>query len=144
MAWTVKAEELLADRIYQPIKFHRNLSLRAIKTQVVIYNNPSFTNILMELYSSKNKTLIKQSSSLTKAQVHTLSNAIAEIYFEFDDISVKDLETYYVSLLVSGYSGTSTSHIAWVRSFPDPIYTTNVTVNETAPMKLGVIGCELL
>jgi hypothetical protein len=54
--------------------------------------------------------------------------------------------TYHFVPWISGYTGDSSAHIAWVKAFPDPTYETGLTVNQikiaTLPYKIAFIGDE--
>lgn len=159
MAWTVWADnfetgELSNTNKFQSIKFKGNYLLKAIRTWVLIYNDPVFTNLNMKIYSNdvvlgKNtpKNLITTSVDVrTKAEVHTLANGVKEIYFTFNDFPVQSETIYNLVINGSGYVPTLNSYLGWVKSWPDPVYQDGYTPTfETllvAPYQVYAVGSE--
>lgn len=157
MGWRVFGERLdTADmtppyRVFQPLTFNSTMRLKAIRTWFSIYNNPTFTDISLKLYTYRNSApdiLISTSSnSVAKASVHTLSNGMKEVGFYWTNpLAFHSGEQVAVVPVLSGYTGTSSSHVAWVRGYPDGIYKTNVSqvwANLlTRPFSLYLIGKE--
>jgi len=160
MAWEVWGNPYLTGELsnttrHQPVIFHDDIVLRACRTWVVIYNNPVFTNLQMKIYSSElvggsqvpKKLLHTSSNSPTKAEIITLSNGVKEIYFDFDFPVFSANDTYHFVLSGTGYTGTTDSHIAWQKAFPDPVNRTGLTLSANdigiAPFQLYFIGSEL-
>lgn len=138
--------------IFQPVVFNDDYILRASRTWIVVYNDPTFTSLNMKIYSNSSanapKKLLATSTNVQlKADIHTEDNAIKEIWFEFDYFPVQANETYNFVLNASGYTGSDTSHLAWMKGFPDPILTVpgglSYTSKSKAPFQLYFIGSEL-
>jgi hypothetical protein len=158
MAWRVFGERFdTADfsgtpRVFQPVTFHRELELKAIRTWLIYYNSPTFTNLSLRIYSdiggSLGQLIATANTVWTGTQISSLANACKEVYFEFTNApSFKAEDDYNISLWATGYTGDDTAHLAWVRSVPDPVNPLNVTVSlekaAVLPFKLGFIGREL-
>lgn len=154
--WRVWAERLeTADfvgvpRMFQTVKFHKNIILKGMRTWVIVYNNPNFTNLEMRIYANhggvQGKLLYTSSNVITKAQMITLANGVKEIFFDFDTLPIfKDEDTYLFTLMANGYTGDATSHIAWMRAYPDPVYRTGLSALHptSVPMAMYFIGSEL-
>lgn len=162
MTWRVWGTQLetsdLTDvNIYQTVQFNKNIVLRGIRLWIVNYNDPTYTSLNLKLYSgttgsvltSTPKNLIATSLNvITKAEVSTLANAHKEIWFEFQDIALNKDSIFHFVLNGAGYTANwPTSGLAFRRSFPDPIYTKNVTSEWThiarMPYMFTFIGAEI-
>lgn len=138
----------------QPVIFNKDVVLLAVRTWIIVYNDPTFTSLNMKIYSDRagvqGQLLHTSDNSFTKAEILTEDNGVREIYFEFNaptGATLKGTDTYRFSLDGSGYVGTTGSHIAWRTAFPDPVYDTNIT-NDTSqllvfPAALTFVGAEL-
>ena len=156
MAWTVDADgyETSAD-LTNGVKtirarMNKGTILRFARTWVVFYNDPDLTNITMKIYydesGSKGDLLYSSITTLTKAQIITLQNGIKEVYFEFDDV-VLDANNYYHFVLTGVSSGfSSSSHLAWKKSYPYPVYTSGFAQSFRNrlifPYTLSLVGAE--
>lgn len=157
MGWLVFADnwetgELTNTNKFQTLQFGDDIILRAIRTWIVVINDPVFTSLNMKLYSNElisgdntPKQLIATSTnSLTKAEIHTLANGVKEIYFEFNYIPVNGSTLYNLVINGAGYTPTENSSLAWMKAFPDPVYSGGYTPTmETlpyAPYQLYAIG----
>ena len=140
--------DMTSTRVYQKATPSVNMELTGCRTQIIIYNNPSFTSLNMKIYSNRSGApagLISTSTNAPlKAEIHTLSHALKEIYFDFSDVVFKADETYHFVLNATGYTGTTSSHIAWKHSYPDPAYQTNVDMSVegayVSPFDLTLFG----
>lgn len=131
MGWTLWADSYSTSEITDNSKsvavtFGDDGVFRACRTWIIIYNDPTFTSLSMKIYSnnssgSPRKLLATSTNVQLKADVHTLPNAPKEIWFEFDYFPVQANEIYHFVLTGSGYTGSSSSHIAWVKGYPDPV-----------------------
>lgn len=138
-------------RVFQKFKPSNNMILQGVTTQIIIYNNPTFTSINMKLYANRSGSpaglIATSTNSLLKAEIHTQAHAWKNVYFDFADFVLKADDTYHLVLSGSGYTGTASSHIAWKHSFPDPAYQTNVDMSLEAlaisPFDLTIHGAIL-
>jgi hypothetical protein len=136
--------------ITQTFSFSKNTIIRAVRVFVLVYNDPAFTSISAKIYSVRGSGAVKDvaasTNSFTKAQVTTLAHAHKEIYFTFPSVSILADSDYKIGLIISGYTGTQSSHLAWAMSWPDPIYRTGLTINQAKagvmPLSLSFIGSE--
>lgn len=137
---------------YQKAVFSETMALIAVRSRFVVYNNPTMTTLSMRIYSSVSNApsalLHTFDTTWTKAQMTAYDHGAREVYFEFTQPRhLVAGDTYFFVPWISGYTGNDTSHIAWVKSYPDPFYTTGVT-NEgvkaaTMPYSIGFIGGAL-
>lgn len=157
MAWTVYGTPLMtadatAATYYQrivPTDF--DVILTAVRTYIVVLNNPTYTSLNMKLYSNASgvpRSIIATSTnSQLKADISTLDNAIKEIYFEFDSVVLKKNTVYHLVLNAAGYTGDDSSHVAWKQSFPDPAYQSNVDMSfeglVVSPYDVTLYGAKL-
>lgn len=156
MSWHVFADPIETavngtTEIHQPLVFHSNVSILACRAWVVWYNDPTFDDICMKIYSDNDGDpgyLLHTSSVITKDYFVDDLYGVKEIPFEFSDKPVfKAEDTYHFVLLLSNYTGDSSSHLAWKRTFPDPPYRTGLDLTYEAlltyPYDLTFIGCIL-
>lgn len=137
---------------YQSLKPTDSIALKAIRSRFVIYNSPTFTTLSMRVYSGVSSApgalLHTFDTTWTKAQITSYANAAMEIYFEFTNPRhFHSGDTYYFVPWITGYTGDENSHVGWIKAFPDPAYTTGLTVNPTTiaalPYNIGIIGATL-
>lgn len=165
MGWKIWATEWTTTgqmedaSIFQPILFPRNVILRATRTWIVAYNDPVFTSLSMKIYSNQvvsgintPKKLLHTSTDVrTKAEIFTLPNAAKEIYFNFDDVPLREGDTYNFVINAVGYVPVNfpdpdASLLAWRKGYPDPIYTASfkaaLDIVERAPFSILFIGAD--
>lgn len=164
MAWTVWADdwetgELANTNKFQTVRVNTDITLRAVRTWVVIINDPVFTDLSMDIYSNEERSgdntpvqLLHSSTSpstgladvRTKSEIHTLEHGVKEIYFEFNDVPLQGDTWYNFVMQGTGYVPTASSYLAWMKAFPDPVYSNNFTpALETlpfAPYQMYLIG----
>lgn len=154
--WTQYGSPLSTDEAQNRSRYLRfkpaenNLVLLAMRTWVILYNPPSFTNLRAKLYSDRNglpSGLIATSSNAwTKAEMLTTYNyGTKEIYFEFDPKITLHKNVYYHFVLnCDNYTYSDESHIAWRIGWPDPIYGTATSNNLLySPYIFSLIGADL-
>ena len=136
------SSDLTDATLYQPMKFGYNVALKAVRSWVVVFNDPPFTALNMKVYANDenaasptpSKLLYTSSNTWTKANVHTSDHACKELYFQFDDICLRRNTWYHFVINGTGYTGSTSSFLAWKNSYPDPIYPEGVTLSKE---KLG-------
>lgn len=160
MAWKVWADpfetsDLTTTNRFQPVTFGTDLILRAVRTWVIVYNDPAFTYLNMKIYSNEvvggnntpKKLLATSSNTQLKANVHTLANGVKEIWFEFDYPVFNGSDIFNFVINGTGYTYADASHLAWMKAFPNPVYSGGYTpAIETlpyAPYELYFIGAQL-
>lgn len=144
------AGELANTAIYQAIRMNDNAILKAVRVQVVIYNDPTFTDLNCKIYADHSGVvgglLATSTDSRTKAELTTLDNAWKETYFNFNDVNLQKDTWYNIVINGTGYSGAdATNHVAWVHAYPDPILTGYTAARETinqAPFYIVPIWSE--
>ena len=153
MTWTVWGDkfetgELSNTNMYCKIKFNQNLVLKGVRTWIILYNNPTFTDLNLKLYSNednKPKSLLYTSTNVQKKEdIITEHNGAKEIYFDFNDVPLNGNDTYHFVMNGTGYVYSNDSHLAWMKAFPDPVYAAGYTPTFenmlNAPYQLYVIG----
>lgn len=137
MAWTMfglaydVAGDLTDNSIYQPMMVTRDLSLVAIRTQIIFVDNPVFTDLSMKIYSDDDgalgKLLETSSDVRTKAELFTDNSAWVSTYFSFSNFNMKAGDTYNLVLTGTGYAPAGDSHLAWRIGERDLVYRTGFT-----------------
>lgn len=149
MGWRVFAERLETTdldgsqftRVNQKVTIDINTLLVCVRTWLVVYNNPTFTSIKMHVYSDTGTgpgTRLYTSESVPKAFITTYANGAREVPFAFyapNGVWLQADQSYYLALEAVGYTGSTSSHLAWKKAWPDPVYSTGV---DLALIKLGV------
>lgn len=157
MAYTNWAEQLFTSHFsgspvfFQPVRFNRDLILHGVRSTVNFYNNPTLTSLEMRVYTYKSQTprqLIVTSSVQLKSACITEANGARDIPFFFSPRhSFIGGDWYAFVLWANGYTGDETSHIAWMKDFPDPVNPTGLTLGMEdiagAPFRLSFIGANL-
>jgi hypothetical protein len=157
MGWKVYGERLLtADltsnlRVYQRVNFNSDIILKACRVWLIAYNDPSFTSLTMDIYSisgtTPKKLLHSSTNSVLKADMLTDTNGVKEIFFNFNSPTFKGVDTFGFVLRATGYTGTTSTHLAWKKAWPDPVYRLNVPVGlhvvGKSPYDIYFIGDEL-
>lgn len=155
MSWTVYGDQFSTAAMTdtsQPLRFKstENVALKAIRTWLIFYNSSAFSDLTIKLYADRGSSpagLIASSITLKQpADLFTLSYAAVETWFEFSDVTLRK-DTYY-NLVVncSGYTFSTSSLIAWMKAFPDPIYEDRTPTFEElqiAPYLFSVVSDEL-
>jgi hypothetical protein len=158
MSWRVWGEQLYTADFSgslpvrsMPVVFDRDISLKAVRTWVVTYGSPVFTQLQLRLYSNQNAAPAQLIATFDKvwtlAEIQTgLSSALKEIYFDVaKPLSLKEGDTYHLALWATGYTGTENSHIGWVAAWPKPPntgFTATIENLAIAPYAASFIGVE--
>ncbi len=154
MSWSLFGERLDSvdmvgtPRVHQPFVLNKNMNIKAFRTWVIVYNSPVFTELFLDVWSNENRLPVRRlwrsDKSWTLQQITATDGyAAKEIYFDFDlPISLR-ADEYHLALCATGYTGNSTSHLAWVRGIPDPNNATDISlltkwVHKT-PFYVGVV-----
>jgi hypothetical protein len=107
-------------------KLESNSIIKYIRTRIILYNDPIFTNITAKISYDNNGSigsLYKNSiTTWAKSQILTLDNGCNELYFEFEDIVLDKNNKYHFQILGTGANFSDSSHIAWKTSYPFPVY----------------------
>jgi hypothetical protein len=143
--------ELTGTISYQPIIGNSNIHLRAVKILVMIYGNPTISQLTAKIYSDRIgvpfKELHQSTTFYEKSQITTENNGLKEIFFEFNDVSIQANTKYHVVFQANGYNGTDASHMALMTYFPDPAYIDGFTNNQTKlsvmPIHIVLIGAKV-
>lgn len=156
MAWRVFAEQMFtADYSGSPTHSAKavmdyDLALKAVRTWVVMFNSPVFTQLQMRIYSNSGGYPLDLLHTFTKtwtlAEITSQPYAVREIYFDTTNaFPLIGGETYHFVLWATGYTGTASSHIGWVRTLDDPPYpgfTPEMTDLGIAPFRITYIGAK--
>lgn len=128
-----------------------DIVLRGTRTWFVMFNSPVFTQLRMRLYESQGsgagKLIATSTNFFIPADLQTDAYALKGVYFDWADIALKGTNTYYFLPYATGYTGNDSTHIAWVKAFPDPEYRTGFSLTyeemHARPYRLAVIGADL-
>lgn len=132
--------ELSDTTYYQTIRPKSDMILKAVRTWIIFYDNPTVTSFNMKIYSNTvdgpeennpSKLLHTSTNTLSKADIITENNGYREVYFEFANVNLQSLTYYNFVLNATGYSPSGDSHVAWRQGFPDPVYATGLTIATT-------------
>lgn len=136
--------------VYQRFQVPKKYLLLSVKTWMIFYNNPTFSGLWIELWSDlggKPGQLLKSSKVRLKSELLTKANGFLEIPFDFSaplGVTLQASDWYHLVINASGYTGDASSHISWMKAFPDPIYDTGYTPTfenlSIAPYQLSMIG----
>lgn len=136
-----------------PFKFSEHTVVKAVRTWVISYNDPTFTSLVGKIYSvrgaSKAASLLVATSSNTqiKAEIVSTQHSLTEVYFEFDEpIQVEKNTWRCFSIQGSDYTYSLASHLAWVKAWPKSVHRDDQ--DEVfpdfvlAPYQVHLIGCK--
>lgn len=134
--------------VYQKITLSGDILLKSIHTGIILYNDPAFTSIAAQVWSNRGSApmkLIATSSSIVKSRILTTEDhCLKYIGFQFSNHIPLKADSYHIALLINGYTGNDSSHIAWKNSYPNPQYDTGLTVEtknaDNSPFDLVLIG----
>ena len=158
MVWSVYARPLESGDLnstnqFQPLIMPSDTVVRAFRTWIVYYGDPTFTNLKMKIYANDTAddtptvVIATSTNSYNLADIkETYSYGIKEIYFQFSDVALKGADKYHLVLAADTYSPTTdVSYLSWRVAWPDPVYDKNFTVSGTnfltAPFSItGVVG----
>ena len=132
MTYKVWAVDFTSDDMTGISKFvtfkpNENITVRALRTNFIVYNDPVFTSLNAKIYSvgpdNVPVELIYSSTDVrTKAEIHTLPNGDKSTYFTFNDVLIQANTYYNLVINGTGYIPTTNSYLAWRLAFPDPVY----------------------
>lgn len=132
MVWSVYADPLVSlpdPAVFCPLTIGRDIELWSIRTWVVFFNQPTFTEVKLGVYSDLDgkpgQLLFESTSSQTLDSVQSpASNSSAkEIFFSFaQNPHLKSSGFYHICLTGSGYVFNEASFIAHKKAWPDPCY----------------------
>lgn len=139
--------------------------LRGSQDWIIFYNDPTFTQLSMNIYSDRDGSpgaLLKTSSKTwteaeiiaagvqldTGAAFTDLRNGVVKLYWDWDDFPLRGGADYHLVLQATGYTGTASSHIAWRKGWPDPVYidgpeTSIISHAKDPKMLAGFIGSKV-
>lgn len=140
MGWRVwgtdfESGELASTAKFQTFRPNADILLRYVRTWFIFINDPIFTDLSVKLYSNEVRSgdntpveLLASTDARTKSELITLENGVKETGFEFSSVIPLQANTYYnIVINGTGYIPTASSYIAWMKAFPDPVYSTDYT-----------------
>jgi hypothetical protein len=122
--------------------------LHVIRTWVTWTGAPVVSNLQMRVYADRSgspSALLWTSQPLPRASFVDNMHGAKEVPLVFSPKPwLKQGVKYHLALWPNGYTGTESSHLAWMRAFPDPAYTSGMSVNgaklATLPFAVAFIG----
>jgi hypothetical protein len=148
----IATAEMSTAQVYERVKIPAltNMLIRGVNIGLVVYNNPAFTSLHLDLYDDDSGVpgkKIAQSNSFSKAQIHSLPHAYKVVGFTFMDVAVRGGTYVHFALGAVGYVGDDTSHLAWRNSYPDPQFITGVALDaahaDNHPLEIALVGAEI-
>jgi len=145
-------------RVFQPVTFNDDIVLNGVTTWLIVMGDPTFTSLTMKIYSDQGNApgslIYTSSDTITKTELITENNGIKSALFQFGSVSLKGTTKYHIVLheTTSSYTGTTSSMLAWRKTWPDPEYRTNVVTTGSkmdyvdlliAPYSMGFHGADL-
>lgn len=129
----------LADKsVFTKFKFKSNLILKGIVTNIIVFNDPTFTSLSLNIYSDRgglpDVLLATSTNSQTKEAVHTLANANKALFFQFAEQAFAGEVFYHLVMSAVGYSPTAAKYLAREVQTTDPIY----VGGDTDPIKYAI------
>lgn len=167
MAWKVFGERydsLSGTDASQKFSVTDGTFIRGSQEWLIFYNSPTFTQLSMHIYTDRGGSpgsSIKTSSKTwttaeiiaaatqleTGAAFTDLRYGVVKLYWDWDDFPLRGGADYHFVLQATGYTGTASSHIAWRKGWPDPVYTEGVTTTIISqakdPKSAGIIGSSV-
>lgn len=119
--------------IFQTFIPSNNIIVDVISSAYVFYNDPTFTNIFLKVYTnldgSPDQLIMTSTDTWLSDEIYTNGylGALKKLKFNFDKHPFKADESYHVVTNISGYTYADGTHIAWRNTYPDPTYTLNLT-----------------
>lgn len=126
--------------------------LRGVMVAVFAHNPNSFTGLCLELWSDNggpSKLIATSTNTKVRADLLPTSDnyGICFLPFTFADIPLRAGAKYHLALKAVGYTYSSSAHLAWKHSFPDPQYRTGLTITivkaATMPLEFDLITADL-
>jgi len=113
-------------RVFSPFKFTKNVLVSGFRYRIIFNNDPTLTSIGGRIFSDNGSTapsalIASSTDTRPKSELNTLGNGIAESFVLFNDVPLRKDTTYHFLLTLNGYTGTSSSHVAWEKAYPDPV-----------------------
>lgn len=141
--------------LHQRFKPSLKITPNIIHGTFVMYNVPTITSLTCHIYSESFQAdgtysignLLESSTPKNIASVTSIKNGIYDLYFQFSNASfLSDVSYYYITFTASGYTYSESSHIGWLRDWPEPNYGTGSTFNDldTAPLRFHLNGQRFL
>ena len=148
----IATAEMNTAQVYQRVKVPpiRNQVLRGATVGLIIYNNPAFTSLHLDLYDDDSGVpgkKIAESAAILKAALHSLPHAYKVVGFTFADVAVRGGSYIHFALGAVGYTGDASAHVAWRNAYPDPQFPQGLTLDaahaDNHPLEICLITSEL-
>lgn len=129
-----------------------NVILRALRTWLIFNDcSSNFTAMVGKLYSDRSGSpgalITTSTNSFNRSDIITQNSGVKEIYFLYDDVSLRSNLYYHLVINCSNYTGSSSDHIAWRKAWPDPVYRNGWSQTfeslGVAPYFLTAVGAKL-
>ena len=142
--------DLTGTRIYQGFSSSADLLLKTVKPTLFFKGDPALTDLNMKIYTSRaglpGAVLATSTNVITKAQLTASDNTgKSEVFFQFNTLPLRRNLEYICVINGTGYTGTDSSLIGWVRHW-DPIYRTGLTITyenlSAMPLMMAVYGSK--
>jgi hypothetical protein len=148
----LETADVSSQRLTQRFKLSRNYLLYVVRSWLVIYNDPAFTSVSLELWSDRSGSpgvLIASSDPVLKSAIIQDQNGAKEVPFTFlsEGVPLRGGDWYHLVLSASGYTGIESSHIGWMKAFPEeafyPTYQATFENLSVAPYRMVFVGSKI-
>jgi hypothetical protein len=135
----------------QKVRVEESKLILAVRTWLV-FNDPTFTNLRMCIYSDSAGvpgSKLSSSASRTKASIMSAAYAAKELAFKFNEpagVALAGSTWYHLLLEADGYTADDNHHIAWRKDWPVPVYQGFAPTAENlavAPYAVTLLGANL-
>lgn len=121
--------------LYQKFRIttgYKNQILKSVVAGLFFYNLPAFGTVKLEIWSDDGGVpgrKMAETDSFTQAECNTNNFAYRVLGFTLTSLlALKKNTYYYLVVRPSSYTGDASSHIAWRQSWPDPQYSSGITL----------------
>lgn len=143
--------DLTSYELTQRFKPSLKITPNVVRATFLMFNVPTITDLTCRIYSESMQSngnysvgkLIDSSATRTIGSITTIKNGVYDLYFQFSNASfLSDKSYYYVTFTASGYSYSESSHLGWLRDWPEQNYGTGSQMNDldTAPLRFHLNG----
>lgn len=125
--------DLTSYELTQRFKPSLKITPNVVRANFVMFNVPTITALNCRIYSESMQSngtysvgkLIDSSAARTVSTITTIKNGVYDLYFQFSNGSfLNENSYYYITFTATGYTFSESSHLGWLRDWPEPNYGT--------------------
>lgn len=150
---TFDSGELANTNMFIRFKPNKNVAVTQIRTELFFFDYTSaLTGLTGKIYSDNadsepGAVVYSSTSTYAKADIITENTGVKNVPFNFNYVNLNKDTWYNFVLSASSYTFGESDYIAWRKAWPDPVYTTNLTVDfelmSTSPFWFALMGEEI-